>query len=85
MAKLLIDEGVCADNPHELWNFWTKVHQIFTRCNHKITNEPFEIRITIFHSILECQGGGAENAGPENAGLEIAGLDINQSKNFNVA
>jgi len=40
----------------KLQSYFTKSHQIFTRCSQAIPIEPFHMGIAIFHFVLECQG-----------------------------
>jgi len=45
-----------AFHPLKLWSYWTKVHQILTRCSQIIADELFGIRMAILESVSKCQG-----------------------------
>jgi len=45
---------VCAFHRLKLQSYLTESHQIYTQCRELIADEPFEMRIVIFQSVLEC-------------------------------
>ena len=43
-------------SPRNLWRYWTKIHQMCTRCRGIIGALKLFISVVIFQSFLECQG-----------------------------
>jgi len=46
---------------YQLWSYWTKVHEIFTRYRGIIYAVDAHIQVAISHSVLECQSNGRED------------------------